>query len=175
VNNEYWESRTDVRRVLHLYSDGTLIFRGAGDPTFLCWPPDQLRRRVNPVVACESALSFARFYQALIPMFVTEPNMLMLRVELHNAMPGGAALGLPPGGIMGASWQMGEPAHLVNGPNPAAAISITRDEICTSPDAVAFAVVSKFYEFFDYKPSEIPYVSARDDKQIIDVALFDSR
>src|SRR5262245_30907476 len=142
VNGEFLEVRSDDRKVIHLYPDGTLIFRALANSEFLGWPRKEeefLRQsRINPVVVCDSIVSFVRFYRDLLPLFVTVLEMIRFRVELRSAVLGDQRLSLVCGGIRGAAWLNFDRGSLVREPNPWADVQAAAVEVTDKPDAVAY-------------------------------------
>jgi len=179
VNGELLEVRSFNRKVVHLYPDGTLVFRALANSEFLGWPRKEeefLRQpRINPLVVCDSVVSFVRLYQALLLLFVTKPKSIRFRVELRNAVLGDKRLSLVRGGIRGAAWQNGDRGNVVGEPNPQAEVQVTAEEIKSKPDTVAYKIVEKFYSFFDLGTDAIVYGHDEDGTPEIDVASFNTK
>jgi hypothetical protein len=178
VKGEFLEVRSANRKVVHLYPDGTLIFRALANDEFLGWPlkEEEFLRQplINPIVVCDTAVSFVRFYKALLPLFVTVPKSVRFRVELHNAVLGDKPLSLVPGGIQGAAWQFRGQGSAVREPNPRAEVLATVEDVASKPDAIAYQLVEQFYSFFDLGKDAIVYANDKDGTYI-DVELFDKR
>jgi len=179
VKGEFLEVRSSNRKVVHLYPDGTLIFRALANDEFLGWPlkEEEFLRQplINPIVVCDTAVSFVRFYQALLPLFVMAPKSIRFRIELRNAVLGDKPLSLVPGGIQGAAWQCRAQGKVVSEPNPRAKVQATVEDVASKPDAIAYQLVEQFYSFFDLGTDAIVYVNDKDGTYVIDVELFDKR
>jgi hypothetical protein len=179
VKGEFLEVRSGNRKTIHLHPDGTLIFRAVANDEFLGWPlkEEEFLRQplINPIVVCDTAVSFVRFYKALLPLFVTAPKNVRFRVELRNAVLGDKPLSLVAGGIQEAAWQFREQGNVVREPNPRAEVRATVEDVENKPDALAYQLVEQFYSFFDLSKDAIAYANDKDGTYVIDVELFDKR
>jgi hypothetical protein len=177
VDGSYLEVRREGRLLVHLYPDGRLILRAAGDSEFLCWPPNggwagAPEAFVNPVVATEVLLNYILFYRSLLPLFDSEPSVVRLHIALRDALPGPPQLALYPGPRREPLYLDAGPRNLAREANPSEEYHTTAADINAHPESVAYALAKSFYSLFELGEVAIPYV--RDDGGVksIDVGQF---
>lgn len=158
----YADASTEVRRSFvegykgkELWADGTLVFVSRGDEDFLGWgerdPSEPIL--INPVTLIESAMLFCRLAAKLYDALGTRPSTVEFWLGFERMCVAGKKPRLRPGpvGNTVASRAKEAPDCKYHGSVVAKASA--------DPDAVAYDLVSRVYDWFGHARDVVPYVS----------------
>jgi hypothetical protein len=173
VGEDCLEVANGQRKIVRLYQDGTLLARLAADSTFLGWGQDQSafqrNPRLNPVAVAEAHLAFVHLYSALIPHLAYVPEAVIFNMELEGAQVGTHRLYLTAWYKQGIQAVYDPERYSAHG----ARLHVTQDLaaklVRNSPNAAAYRLLVKFYDFFDMAPDLIPLVVEGAEGREIDV------
>ena len=176
VEGEYLECRLGDRKRIHLYADGSLLFRAAADSSLLAWATDEATflhsPRLNPIALVESITSFAFLYSRIASLLTEVPDSFVFRSVFTSAAWGDARLFLTPGPVDGAAWHNFHPRYQIHDANATASVAVTSADVAERPEHTAFLLVRVTYSLFDVPENGIPYVGEKQGSQVIEPSLF---
>jgi hypothetical protein len=174
VGGEHLEVASGSEKVIHLYEDGTLLFRAAAD-SFLAWPLDsekfKERPRLNTLGIIEVTAAFVHFYKRLLPRLERDPGRVRFRVEMMNASAEGKKLYVVPYPVLSWGWQWDDEKYPIAEEDMRKDVEAPTSEIQQDPDHVAYRLVERLFFFFGVPIDKIPYVKEEEVKRI-DIAGF---
>jgi schlafen family protein len=166
IEGEFWRMRTDQRKVIDLYQDGTLIFGCAADAGFLNWATKS-PSRINTIVLIEVTHSFCLFYGEVLRDLSPQPENVHFRFQFGNTHPTGdcTPLFLVPYamGTLGAAFD--DNAHSTPTDTGCKDIVIRTPEF--TPGAAAYKIIEKIYLWFGFTSEFIPYTEEIDGRKVI--------
>lgn len=177
VKGEYLEIGGE-RRLIHLYEDGTLIFRVSADHKLLGWPrrKEEFKKlpRINSLALIEITLNFVNFYKTIVSNFDKEVNKIQFRAEFRNIfLENNKRLYLLPYSIKHAEWDDEDRKKCAPENNMKQEIIIDTEHIKEKYQHVTYEIIKKIYLWFSLSEDEIPYSSQdKNDKKYIDENLI---
>jgi hypothetical protein len=174
VGGEYLEVASGSEKVIHLYEDGTLLFRAEAD-SFLAWPldPDKFKQRprLNTLGIIEVTAAFVHFYRRLLPRLERDPGRVRFRIEMVDASVEGKKLYVVPYPVLSLGWQWDDEKYPIAEDHRRKDEEATTSEVQQDPDHVAYRLVERLFLFFGVPSDKIPYAKQEELKRI-DVASF---
>lgn len=162
-SRDYWQVENGARKVLRLYQDGTLLFRGEISPDFLAWAqPDAWFERepiLNPVPLVEVITTFVRLYAALADFLLQPPPTVTFSFSVRNGvLPSGARVSVRQYFKHGIENVHNPRTWKIHASEAEASVSPPLADIVERPDHVAFGALRSFYALFDAQDDIIPFV-----------------
>lgn len=153
------------KKILGLYLDGTLIFAGLADYSFLAWGGDK-GNKINSLGLIEVIYNFVNFYRLVLDDFEERPEKITLRVDFLNMHLNNEKGYLVPDHI-GSYAQLFD-LEKNEAPDNNGYIEETFVTSNLNIGAVAYSLVRKIYLWFGIEDDKIPYVKDEDGVKIID-------
>jgi len=177
VKGEYLEIGGG-RKLIHLYEDGTLIFRVSADHKLLGWPKleEEFKRfpRINSLALIEITLNFVNFYRTIVSNLNKEVNKIQFRAEFKNIfLENNNKLYLTPSHIESVAWDTENRKKYAQENNMKQEIIIETEQIKEKYQHVTYEIIKSIYLWFGLLENEIPYSSQdKNDKKYIDEKLI---
>lgn len=154
------------RKVIDLYRDGTLVFVGISDHTFLAWHEEQ-KQKINPLAVIEVIHGFLTFYQLVLEDMEQPSQDFTVRVDFRNFHQGGVKSYLVPGGFENHT-QLFE-MNKKDAPDDNGTISRTFVTKDFDAAVIGFEILKEVYPWFGIEEDKIPYIKVEDGIKMIDV------
>ena len=144
------------RKAVELWKDGALLFIGRGDDSFLGWAVGQYSKStllINNLALTEVVTLFFRLCEQAYKLAIPAPNKLVVQLTLTSDAP------TPPNYELGTNVSNSyfiEP-HGGIAPTPSGKFETTTEFENMDVYAEAFKLLSKVYNWFGYRNSDIPY------------------
>jgi hypothetical protein len=166
IKGECWAVANGDRKFIRVYEDGTVIFKGTADSSFLGWgqDPDKflLNPRLNPIAVIELFYNFVQFIRVLGEFYSLPPKNIHFQIDVKNAWFGkNAKLFLIPGSVDSFDNQF----NRTDQKKEALDKEITKEktvplmDVNQKPEYVCFELVKLFYLRFGINPEGIPYAA----------------
>lgn len=143
----------DHNKVIDLYRDGTFIFAGRVDETFLGWGSEN--GKINPVAIVEIVYNFVDFYRLVLEDFKDRPALFSVRIELRNMHLGGVPNFLVP--YRSGSHAQEFNLYAKNAPDDRMALTKEFGTENFDPGPAAFEILKEIYLWFGLDEDKIPY------------------
>jgi len=173
---ECWSVSNGERKLLRVYEDGSIIFAGAADGSFLGWGKNaaefERKPRLNPVALIELIYNFVVFVKDF-QGFVEKPaKELRFQANLSNLWLENTKVYLLPGDINSTPYQFDLEDKGKKSPEPTKEFSIDAPfvDFIDIPEEIGFELVKKIYNWFGLPDNAIPYKKELSSgKKIIDI------
>lgn len=176
VDGERWEVRNGTRKLLKLYSDGTLLFRMRADGDFLGWGQSgdgfAALPALNPVAVVESHTSFVHLYRRVVEMLTTAPPTVHFSLTFSDAFIDNRPLSLTKYYEKGVARTVNPDLFPIHDRAASLQFDAPTELLVSDPDAVAFSVLSRFYAMFDAEPTLIPFTEMDNSGGRVNVSMI---
>lgn len=177
VNGEYLEVTSAERKRIRVYEDGSVLVRVSGDEDFLSWGQNannfDQAPRLNTLSLIEFTLNFCRLCSRLVQLLEPQPLEVTLKVEIKNAFFGNSRLFLIPYPVSSWTFAMTDNRHSAPEASMARRVTVATDQLRTSPNTAAYALLRLIFYWFGVERADIPYTSvASDGSRFVDENLI---
>lgn len=166
MKGECWAVANGDRKFIRVYEDGTVIFKGTADSSFLGWgqDPDKflLNPRLNPIAVIELFYNFVQFIRGIGEFYSLPPKNIHFQIDVKNAWFGkNVKLYLMPGGVDSFNFQFNRSDNKKEAPEKETTKEkiVPFNEVNQKPEYVSFELVRLFYLWFGINPEGIPYAA----------------
>lgn len=169
VEGNYMEVGRSDYKLIRVYRDGTVVFRGVADEDLLGWGRREggafeARPRINSAVLTELVYHFVRFVGELTLRFDTVPGGYELSCGLRRAeLPSGRRLYVTPFEVGVAGWDLEifeHDEHEAPQSDFDCKLSTDTAMLQSDPARVAADLLAEFYVRFGMPTDELPYIDS---------------
>jgi hypothetical protein len=176
LKGECWSVSNGERKLLRVYEDGSIIFAGAADGSFLGWGKNlaefERKPRLNPVALIELVYNFLVFVKDFQGLIEKLPKEWQFRVSLANLWLKKTKVYLLPGSINSTEYQFDlvDKGKIAPKTNKEFSVDASTDDFFTTHEAVGYKLVKKIYNWFGLPDNAIPYTKKLSTgKRVIDI------
>jgi hypothetical protein len=157
--------RNGDRKVIDLYRDGSLVFAGLADHTFLARGNSPDKTKIHSIGIVEIVYNFINFYKLVLEDFTEKPEEIAIRIDFRNMHLGGTKSYLLP-------YQHGSLLQLEAGINYAPDNNGTIIRSFRIEDShvrvIAFEMLKEIYAWFGWEEDKIPYTKTDGALKMVD-------
>lgn len=166
VKGEFIRVTNGRRKVIDLYRDGTFVFVGAANESFLAWGrgPNQ---KVHPLATIECIYNFVNFYSLVLEDFESPQKNVSIRVDYRNLHLQNNKTYLVPYEIQHNWYSLDHERKDAPENDWEKTLSFPTENF--DPAAVAFKIVSEIYLWFGFEEERVPYVKLDDGIRRVDI------
>jgi len=166
VKGEFIRVTNGRRKVIDLYRDGTFVFVGAANESFLAWGrgPNQ---KVHPLATTECIYNFVNFYSLVLEDFESPQKNVSIRVDYRNLHLQSNKTYLVPYEIQHDWYSLDHERKDAPDNDWEKTLSFPTKNF--DPAAVAFKMVSEIYLWFGFEEERVPYVKLDDGIRKVDI------
>jgi len=174
VGGDLWEVQSPGRKLLHLYQDGSLLYRMRADSEFLGWGSQShyFNGWVNPVAAIESQTSFVHLYARVMPLMLTPVTQVDFELRFQNGVYDGTRLAITEYRKDPMKFAVSRKHYPIHDADASARVRAAAEEIRAHPNRSAYRIVRAFYELFDAGPEIIPFTATVDGQPEVDIGAI---
>lgn len=171
VDAELLRRTTAGRKGMDLYRDGTLIFVGRGDDSFLGWVcrSGENELLINNIALTEVVYLFFRFSIEILKLAKPVPTEVKILFQLLRPPNDDRVFKL---GNANFSAEWISDHGYSEAPNPGRIISTSFELQGAVPEVEAFRLLKNVFNLFGFTDAEIPYVDRQSSPARIDPRLF---
>jgi hypothetical protein len=157
------------RKVLDLFTDGTMVFVASAANDFLAWG----KRRefnINPLALIEAIYSFTALYAEVIKGFEEIPSEIVFGAQLHHVHLDGQKTVLGPGALNSIAQQFG--TEVEETPEDSFQNSYVEKSATFDVEIAAYEIVRLIYLWFGLGEETIPYAYEKSGRKAVDSGLI---
>jgi len=166
LKGEFIRVTNGNRKVIDLYRDGTFIFVGAANESFLAWGrgPNQ---KVHPLAVTECIYSFVNFYGLVLEDFMIPQNKVFIRVDYRNLHIENNKTYLVPYEIQNNWYSLDHERKDAPDNDWKKTKSFSTESFDLA--AVSYEILREIYFWFGFEEEKIPYTLEEDGEKKVDI------
>lgn len=157
------------RKVIDLYRDGTLVFVGLTEPTFLAWN-DKDKQKINPLAVIEVIYTLFSFYKLVVDDMSESPQDFTVRVDFKNLHLAGEKSYLIPHAVTGHDYLF--EMDKMDAPDDSGFVSKTFSTNDYDAAVIGAEIAKEVFLWFGIEEDKVPYIKTENNLQMIDVAAI---